>query len=375
MAGLAPRGLVASLAIVLAATAIAAQAPTPDPQASRVADRIKALQQEAERLATQSRTLLVELRQLEVERDLRTEQAKQAEEAVAGAQNDVQETTARIAALEQLRESQLPDLRAQLVDLYKRRHTGYAQLLFSAGNLREFARASRAIAALSSVNEKRLEQHQATLRALQQQRDVQTARTHDLQALQSQATRARAAAQRAVQARSALLTRIDTERDVNAQYVGELQSAYDRLTRQLTTGRGEHVSLPLAPFRGGLDWPITGRVTARFGDSNRPGGAAVRNGIDIAAPEGTPVHAVHGGTVAYADSFTGFGTLVIIDHGTNDFTLYGYLGSTSVGRGDTVEAGTELGLVGQGPGATPSLYFEVRIDGRSVDPVQWLKPR
>jgi len=141
----------ALLAFVLATTAAAAQTPASDSQARRVGDRIKALQQEAERLATQSRTLLVELRQLEVERDLRTQQAEQAEDAVAAAQQDVQDTTARIAALEQLRESQLPDLRAQLVDLYKRRHTGYAQLLFSAGNLRDFARASRAIAALSSI--------------------------------------------------------------------------------------------------------------------------------------------------------------------------------------------------------------------------------
>jgi septal ring factor EnvC (AmiA/AmiB activator) len=204
--------LVAPLAFALCATAVMAQAPAVDP-ARRVGDRIKALQQEAERLATESRTVLVELQQLEVERDLRTEQAKQAEEAVAAAQQDVQATSARIASLEQLRESQLPDLRAQLVDLYKRRHTGYARLLFSAGNLRDFARASRAIAALSSVNEKRLEQHQATLRALQHQRELQTTRTRELQTLQAQATRARAAAQRAVQARSALLARIDTQRD------------------------------------------------------------------------------------------------------------------------------------------------------------------
>lgn len=359
------------MALLLAVATITAQSSDP---AKRVSDRIKALQQEAEQLAAQSRTLLGELRQLEIERDLKTEEAKTADAAVAASQQALRETSDRVTALEQQREQQLPDLRAQLVDVYKRGRTGYAQLLLGAGDIREFARATRAVAALSNVNQKRIDQHRATLKALRAERDTLAAKTRELQMQQADASRARAAADRAVRARTALITRIDSERDLAAQYVGELQAAYDRIP-QLAANRGDHVELPLAPFKGGLDWPVPGRLTARFGQTNRPGGAAVRNGIEIAAADGAPVRAVHGGTVAYADAFTGFGTLVIVDHGTNDFSLYGYLGATSVARGDVVEAGTEVGKVGQGPGATPALYFEVRIDGRSVDPVQWLKPR
>jgi murein hydrolase activator len=365
----------APLAFAVAlSTATLAQAPA-EPQAKRVGDRIKALQREAEQLAGQSRTLLGELRQLEIERDLRTTEAAQAESALADAQKALQATTERVAALEQQREAQLPDLRVQLVDIYKRRHTGYAQLLLGAGNIRDFARATRAVAALSNVNEKRIQQHRTTLRELKGERDALAARAQALTAQQLEALRLRQAADRAVAARASLIDRIDTQRDLTAQYVGELQQAYDRLAQQLTPGRGDRVALPLAPFRGGLEWPVAGRVTARFGETNRPGGAAVRNGIDIAATQGAPVRAVHGGSVAFADAFSGFGTLVIVDHGTNDFTLYGNLGMTSVTRGDMVDAGTELGRVGEGPGGTPALYFEVRIDGRSVDPVQWLKPR
>jgi septal ring factor EnvC (AmiA/AmiB activator) len=87
------------------------------------------------------------------------------------------------------------------------------------------------------------------------------------------------------------------------------------------------------------------------------------------------VRAVHGGTIASAGPFSGFGNLVILDHGGNNFTLYGDLSSLAVTRGDVVEAGAELGRTGQGPGTATGLYFEVRIDGRPVDPLQWLKPR
>jgi septal ring factor EnvC (AmiA/AmiB activator) len=78
--------------------------------------------------------------------------------------------------------------------------------------------------------------------------------------------------------------------------------------------------------------------------------------------------------VGFADAFTGFGTLVILDHGANHFSLYGFLGSTAVAEGQPVQEGDELGRVGLSPAGLPELYFEMRIDGRSVDPVQWLRP-
>jgi septal ring factor EnvC (AmiA/AmiB activator) len=121
---------------------------------------------------------------------------------------------------------------------------------------------------------------------------------------------------------------------------------------------------------------VQGRVTQQFGQpSGRLGGAAVRNGIEIAAAEDTPVRAVHSGSIGFADTFSGFGNLVILDHGGNNYSLYGYLGAISAKQGDRIDGGSEIGRVGTAPAGMPALYFEMRIDGRSVDPVQWLKPR
>jgi len=335
---------------------------------------MQALQREAEQLAAQSRSLLGDLRQLEVDRDLRTEEARQAEAAANTAQQELDATTVRVEALERERQAQLPDLRAQLVDIYKRGRTGYAAMLFATNDAREFARATRAIASLSRINERRIEQHRATLAALRAERANQEMNAAELRRQQQDAERARTAAQRAVTARAALINRIDARRDLTAQFLGELQVAYEKLQQITFSGPGP-VAVPITPFRGVLDWPVTGRLTGRFGQSNRPAGTTVRNGIEIAVPEGTPVRAVHGGTVAFAGPFTGFGTLVIVDHGGSAFTLYGSLGSAAVDRGTGVDAGTELGRTGTGPDSMPGLYFEVRIDGRSVDPLQWLKPR
>ena len=348
-----------------------------DPQTRRIDERIRALQAESERLARQSQTLIVEVRTLEVQRDLRIEEARQADAAAAEAQQALEAATARLAALDQQRAAQLPDLRAQLVDLYKRGRSGYTQLLFRAEGLREFARATRSVAALSAITTKRLEEHRRTLDALRTAREALERTATELQGQQVAAEQARAAAERAVAARTALITRIDSQRDLTAQYVGELQVAYNRLQKELlSANNGSAVAVPLGPFRGALDWPAAGRVTGRFGQtSGRLGGSAVRNGIEIAAPEGAPVRAVHGGTVGFSGPFTGFGTLVILDHGDSDYSLYGYLGAAEVQQGDVVGSGAELGRVGLAPAGPAALYFEMRIDGRSVDPLQWLKPR
>lgn len=338
-----------------------------DAMAQRVNERIRALQAEADRLAAQSRTLLGDLRQLELQRDIAIEKVTVTEAAAMQAQVALKQTSDRLNALEQQREAQLPDLKVRLVDIYKQGRGGYARMLFDARGFREFARAMRAVAALTTINETRIEEHRRTLNDVRKQRDALQMRTRELEAAVREAERARVTAQRAVAAREALIAQIDERRDLNAQLSGELNVASQRLQEQianLAAGRPtEPVPIPLTSFRGALEWPVLGRVTR------------ARNGIEISAPEGTPVTAIHPGTVDFADAFSGFGNLVIVDHGGSYVSLYGYLGSTGVMRGARVDAGTELGRVGNAPAGPAALYFEMRVDGRSVDPLQWLKAR
>ena len=120
---------------------------------------------------------------------------------------------------------------------------------------------------------------------------------------------------------------------------------------------------------------MTGTVTGGFGRQvNRKfHTSVVSNGVRIAAEASTPVVAVHEGTIAYATAFTGFGNLVIVDHGAVAFTLYGYLADIDVVSGEHVAQGQRLGSVGLSLDGEPALYFELRIDGTPVDPLQWLK--
>ena len=361
------------------ATALSAQIPVADTESRRIDERIRALQKEAERLAGSSRTLLDELRGLEVERNLRAAEGDKANAAVVDAQEHLRQTDARLTRLEQARVEQLPAVEEQLVNLYKYGSLGYARVLFGASDVRELGRASRTLAALVGRDQRRLEAHRRMLAALRHERNDQQQKTTTLKEHQATALRAQARAQRALAAHTARLAQIDMKRDLTAQYVGELQVARDTLVRQLDSPAPPAepaAALPLSPFRGALQWPAAGRLTGEFGQAaNRLGGTAVRNGVEIAAAEGTGVRAVHGGTVAHADSYPGFGNLVILHHGANQYTLYGYLGAISVTVGQMLASGAEVGIVGPSPAGPAALYFELRVDGRSVDPVQWLKPR
>jgi len=346
--------------------------------AKRASERLTALQHEAEALATKEQTLLVELRTLEVDRGIKVEQLAQVERDVADVQVRLAATTTRTEALRGEAERQRPDIEARLVQLYKMGRAGYWRLILDVNNLQEVGRAYRTAAALGRIDHDRVDEHRRTMAALTTERAALQARVKELQALQQKARNASAAVDRAVMARTTLVKSIDTRRDLNAQLTGELQVAQQKLQAtlaQIAAGRAATaVALPLAPFQGVLPWPADGVVSARFGrKASGSAGPAVRNGIELSLPEGHPIHAVHDGTVAFADAFTGYGNLVIVEHTDKAYSLYGHLGSVSVHKGDHVDASTTVGLAGRNPSGNPSLYFELRVDGKPVDPLQWLK--
>lgn len=348
--------------------------------AKRATERIRALQAESDALASQEKTLLVELRQLELERQLKVEELTQVERNTRATQATLTATAARADALRKTVEAQRPDIDTRLAHLYKLGRAGYWRLMLDVDDLRTMGRAYRTASAMSHIDRERVEEHKKALAALATERSALEARARELTSLQDKGTRARAALDKAVAARRLLVDSIDARRDLNAQLTGELQGAQQRLQAsigQLDTGRSEPVALPLRPFRGALPWPARGALARAFGrqPASRFGTTAVRNGIELAAVEGQPVRAVHEGIVAYADQFTGYGNLVIIEHGDRAYSLYGYLNSLRVGRGDRVEAQAELGVSGRNPAGAPALYFELRVDGTAVDPLQWLKRR
>jgi septal ring factor EnvC (AmiA/AmiB activator) len=375
------RCLAGAAALLTAGALLAAQATghqDPARAAQRAGERINALLREAEALASQQSKLLVELRQLETDRQAKTDDVARIERELKETQLRLSQSQIKTDELRKTADAERPEVESRLVHLYKLGRAGHWRLLFDTADLRSIGRVYRTAAALTQIDRARVQSHQHTLESLARERKELESRAAQLTSLQDQARRARMSLDRAVGAHNALVDSIDARRDLNAQMMSELKAAQQRLQatfNQVGTNGSVPVTLPVEAFRGALPWPARGSLISRFGreTNSRFGTAVVRNGVEIGVPEGVGVAAVHEGTVAYADQFTGYGNLVIIEHGDGAFSLYGHLSSVRVSRGDRVEAGTPVGVAGRNPGGNPALYFELRIDGRPVDPLQWLQ--
>jgi murein DD-endopeptidase MepM/ murein hydrolase activator NlpD len=166
---------------------------------------------------------------------------------------------------------------------------------------------------------------------------------------------------------------IDSARESRAEYLSEVdalaaQSAALAAAIQGAQGVAGSTSTG-APSAAGLIWPINGPVTSGFG--MRWG--RMHEGIDIAAAIGTPVHAAADGTVIYASWMTGYGNLVVVDHGNGLATAYAHASALVVRVGQAVSQGQTVSLVGSTGNSTgPHLHFEVRVNGVAVDPLLYL---
>ena len=126
---------------------------------------------------------------------------------------------------------------------------------------------------------------------------------------------------------------------------------------------------PFATLYGRLTYPAEGPLIEQFG-SPRAGGRW--DGVVIRAPEGTPVHAVAAGKVAYSDWLRGYGLLTIIDHGDGYMSLYAFNQSLYKNVGDWVKRGDIIATVGTSGGRKePGLYFGIREKGKPLNPMLW----
>lgn len=123
-------------------------------------------------------------------------------------------------------------------------------------------------------------------------------------------------------------------------------------------------------------WPVEGPITSSFGEREDPfnGEGAFHAGVDISAPDGTPVRATGDGLVTDLDMGSGYGKQIVLDHGHSVMTVYGHLKSIAVTPGQKVACGQIIGYVGHtGRSTGPHLHYEVRINRVPVNPHKYLR--
>ncbi len=204
------------------------------------------------------------------------------------------------------------------------------------------------------------------------QREKEQALGQDAKALETLLANLRAAAARAEAERRAAARRAAAEKAA-AERAARQAAAQGRPPPPPTKVPPAVASAP-APKVGGLGWPLSGNLLARYGGKLPDGRTS--SGVLIGAPAGSTVTAVADGTVVFSDWMTGYGMILIVDHGNGYMSLYAHNDTLLKDAGARVSRGDAVAKVGNsgGQGVT-ALYFELRRGGQPVNPDSWLQRR
>lgn len=159
------------------------------------------------------------------------------------------------------------------------------------------------------------------------------------------------------------------------------QAAAQQAAQQRSSGGGSssgggaaggQAPAPSGASSAGYAWPLCAPTTSEYG----PRWGRMHRGIDLGASSGTPIGAVKAGTVISAGWQGGYGRLLLIDHGDGVVTAYAHLSSLAVSRGQSVQRGQTVARIGMTGNTTgPHLHLEFRVNGRAVNPRQYLAGR
>jgi len=276
-------------------------------------------------------------------------------------------------------------LRRRLVDIYENGDLGYINVLLSAQSFSDFVERWEDLRRLIAANqrtvharkvaERRVASVEAALEStrlqLQQEQQAQIEARSQLGTLAAE--RQNLVNLTGAQ-RHAVATQVAQMEDLSAAEESQLEALIQERQRELEAARraaGITGGEETAGGHGSFSWPVTGTITSPFGWRSNPFGGSpeFHQGLDIAAPTGTTVTAAAGGTVIMAQWYGGYGNYILIDHGGGYSTGYGHLSAIYVSNGQNVKRGQAIGAVGStGASTGPHLHFEVRIDGKPVDP-------
>ncbi|HEY9085917.1 MAG TPA: peptidoglycan DD-metalloendopeptidase family protein [Candidatus Tyrphobacter sp.] len=271
-------------------------------------------------------------------------------------------------------------LRRRLVDIYEYGSPNYLSVLLAAKSFSDFVESWDDLRLLIAANQRVVrERREVAKRVLTTQRGLESSQIalNDEQQQQSQARSqlGALATERgnlvglADRDRRRIATQVASMEDLSASEEAQLESLIQERQREIERASGIAGTPPRS--NGRFSWPVNGVITSPFGWRSNPfgGGPEFHQGLDIAAPMGTTITAAAAGTVIMARWYGGYGNYILIDHGNHYSTGYGHCSAIYVSVGQVVQRGQAIGAVGStGYSTGPHVHFEVRINGKPVDP-------
>jgi len=351
---------------------------------------LKKVQQDKQNVLNQKEVTMEQINELSAQIDSLEEELKlvdgriaESEESLLQAGQELEDTKARIEE-----RGELLDARVRL--LYTNGFVSYLDVLLSATSFSDFLDRFDSLQSILAQDKAILEAHKADKELIEQKKAQIEAELAGLQELYSKKEDYYNLLVDKEKEKEVMILQYNRKIEALDQRAEELEEISEEQEKQLMElARKEKAAIEAEKkkkntvyYTGGkLGMPIKDYkyVSSKFGPRTHPvtgQKGKQHNGIDFAAASGTDIFAAESGTVIVAQSMSGYGNTVIIDHGNGLWTLYGHIrkGGIKVKAGEVVKKGQKIAEVGStGVSTGPHLHFEVRLNEKPVDPENYLR--
>lgn len=278
-------------------------------------------------------------------------------------------------------------LENRLREIYKRRLTGYLEILFNSESFSDFLTRFRYIKNILSLDAEVINDIRQQMKKIEDNKINLENREEILSLLKREVEKGKENIEFSIKAKKSIINKLNSQKEVYLKSLKELEQSsleikniIERIYKQQEEDskrltQKEVLAITLKPKKGILALPVQGKLISVYGrhkntDFNT---YTFNSGIDISAPLGQVVRAAGSGEVIYTGSIKGYGQIIIIDHGGRVTTLYAHLSKILIDIGDKVKKEQIVGQVGDSGGVSSTrLHFEVRVEGKPTDPMNWL---
>lgn len=287
---------------------------------------------------------------------------------------EIAETELELAEAKIVEADQYESMKLRIKFMYENGNESYLDMILTSDSISDLLNRAEYISKITEYDREMLVKYQEIKASIEATEAILRQEHVELEELVAQAEDEQAAMEALISAKATELARYENDIIMSEELEAEMEEELQALEQELKAleKRLKEEQSKIIYDGGQFKWPVPGHynVTSGFGWRTHPLFKVQRlhNGIDIGAPTGTPIIAAYDGEVVVATYQAAAGNYIMINHGSNLYTVYMHLSKFNVKVGQSVKQGDTIGLVGSTGNSTgPHLHFSVRLNGEYVN--------